>query len=196
MKIGLPPSEPLSNLDDVAVLNIDSSFLSVHIEIDGKKFDMEINKELFLEQTPDGDFLLPDLEKRIERISAIRASLLAVGEELDAKLSKTRTRFKIWYSKASENAREQIVAERTILKNEKKIPASWFGQITKADIEDYILNEKNGYLEEYLIFDNEIIKLQHDNKFTLGLEKIMEQRSFSLNGIADRKVKLYRDSNH
>lgn len=194
MKIGLPPSEPLSNLDDVAVLNIDSSFLSVHIEIDGKKFDMEINKELFLEQTPDGDFLLPDLEKRIERISAIRASLLAVGEELDAKLSKTRTRFKIWYSKASENAREQIVAERTILKNEKKIPASWFGQITKADIEDYILNEKNGYLEEYLIFDNEIIKLQHDNKFTLGLEKIMEQRSFSLNGIADRKVKLYRDS--
>ena len=90
----------------------------------------------YQETSPDDE-----IDKALVQCSYYRYTFLAAGAEVEARLSRIERKYLIWFATVSEIARKEIMQERLEYKQEHSVPGSWFGSITKLEIEQRIATD-------------------------------------------------------
>lgn len=166
---------------------IDPSFFRIKFEIKGKIFSKAVDDLLRFEREDLADITDGDLDKALDLCSYYRFTFLAAGAELETVLAKMEREFTTWYAETSEVTRKNIILARLEAKKEEKIPASWFGSITKQEIEQAIvISPIHQTVHEG--FQSKISLLRKQIKILFGLRDILHDRGGHLQSIGRRRL--------
>ena len=117
---------------------IDSAFFDLKFKINGKIFKIAVDHLLRFEEEDPESWSDAAIDKALNDCSYYRFTFIAASEELAQKRSKLERDFETWLTEKAIEARQGIIEERLIIKEEKNVPNSWFGSITMI----YIIKNK------------------------------------------------------
>jgi len=165
---------------------VDPSFFKIDIEINGKVFKTAADGILSLEKENLGEFSDIALDEALNKCSYWRYTFLAAAVEVEELLMLKEREFNEWYANTEGNIRTSIIKRR---QSEKKdgVPASWFGSITKQEIEHTIIRDVV-LGAEYEIWQELISSLLKKKKLLFGMVDILQDRGGHLQSIGKRRV--------
>ena len=166
---------------------IDPGFFIIDIKINGKVFHKAVDGILTFESEDFSELTDDEIDKALVQCSYYRYTFLAAGAEVEARLSRVQRKYLTWFAEVSEDARREIMQERMDYKKEHKVPGSWFGSITKLEIEQRIATDPSTY-KKYYKYDALVIKLKKQIKLLYGLRDILQDRGGHLQSIGRRKL--------
>lgn len=166
---------------------IDPSFFKINFKIGGKVFRKAVDGILAFEEEDLDQLSDASLDKALDECSYYRFTFLAAGVEIEQSIIKLEREFKTWYGEISELTRLNLLKQRRGLKEEEGYPASWFGSITKQDIESAILNHKH-YGLKYSELEDKIAKMNKTKKLLFGLRDILQDRGGHLQSLGRRRL--------
>lgn len=166
---------------------IDPSFFKISFSIRGKIFRKAVDGILSFEEEDLDQLSDASLDKALDECSYYRFTFLAAGVEIEERIIQLERIFKTWYAEVSEEIKLKIIRSRRQLKTNEDVPASWFGSITKQEIESGILTDKN-YGPKYAEHEDLIAKMNKTKKILFGLRDILHDRGGHLQSIGRRKL--------
>lgn len=165
---------------------VDPAFFKIDIEINGKVFKQAVDGLLRLEVESLDEISDAALDKALNDCSYWRYTFLAAGVEVEEVLMRVERQFVQWYAETETAVRTAIIKKR---QEERKdgIPATWFGSITKQDIEHgIIINSITG--PEYEKWQVEIADLLKKKKLLFGMRDVLQDRGGHLQSIGKRRL--------
>lgn len=166
---------------------IDPSFFKISFEINRKVFTKAVDGLLTFETEDLGELTDTALDKALDDCSFYRFTFLAAGAEVEAKIAQIERELNTWYAGISEQVRREIIKERQAVKKKDKIPSSWFGSITKQEIEHKILTDPQ-YHPVYQNYQNQLTEMRKYTKLLFGLRDILQDRGGHLQSIGRRRL--------
>ena len=166
---------------------IDPGFFMIDFKINGKVFRKAIDGILTFESEDLDELVDADIDKALVQCSYYRFTFLAAGAECEQKLASVERRFLVWYSAVSEDARKAIMVERMAYKKKSKVPNSWFGSLTKMEIEQKVATDPET-AKEFKDHEVQVAKLKKQIKLLYGLRDILQDRGGHLQSIGRRKL--------
>lgn len=166
---------------------IDPGFFHLEFTINGMVFKKAVDGLLAFESEALEELTDSDIDKALVQCSYYRFTFLAAGAEVEARLSTVEREYLIWYAGASEKARSDIMTERKKVKERDKIPNSWFGSITKQEIENKLLLDTDS-LNKFVQHQEQVADMKKHIKLLYGLRDILQDRGGHLQSIGRRKL--------
>jgi len=166
---------------------IDPGFFQLSFKINGKVFRKAVDNLLQFESEDLGELTDDDIDKALVQCSYYRFTFLAAGAETEAKLQRIQRERLMWFAKVSEEARLDIMQERLDYKKEFKVPGSWFGSVTKLEIEQKISTSPNTAVK-FNKYEALETKLKKQIKLLYGLRDILQDRGGHLQSIGRRRL--------
>lgn len=172
---------------------IDPSFFKIQFSIKGKVFKKAVDGLLAFETDELDDLTDGDLDKALDQCSYYRFTFLAAGVELEHQIETVKREYETWHAEHVEIARKEIVQERKTWKEEEKLPNSWLGSVTSADLKNRIMISPSTRAE----YDGFMIKMSDMKKqlqLCYGLRDILQQRGGHLQSLGKRRLENKRMS--
>ncbi len=166
---------------------IDPEFFHLEFTINGMVFKKAVDGLLAFESEDLEELTDADIDKALVHCSYYRFTFLAAGAEVEARLSTVEREYLTWYAGASETARLNIMTERKKIKERDKVPSSWFGSITKQEIEHQLLLNPNS-LEKFVKHQEQVAEMKKHIKLLYGLRDILQDRGGHLQSIGRRRL--------
>jgi len=166
---------------------IDPSFFHIEFSINGKVFKKAVDGLLLFEEEQDDELSDVALDQALVDCSYYRFTFLAAGAEIEQKKAQIKREFATWYAEVGKLARWSIVEARQVEKTEKAVPASWFGSITKQEVEEAILLHPE-HSVKYAEYDDQIAEMDKMKKVLFGLRDILHDRGGHLQSIGRRRL--------
>ena len=166
---------------------IDPGFFIIDIKVGDQILHKAVDGILTFESEDLSELTDDDIDKALIQCSYYRYTFLAAGAAVEARLAGVQRRYLVWFAEVSEEARKDIIQERLDYKTDFKVPGSWFGSVTKAEIEQRIATSPNTS-GKYYKYDALVTKLKKQIKLLYGLRDILQDRGGHLQSIGRRKL--------
>lgn len=187
MKLGQKNKKAVKRIEH----QVDDEFFDVKFKINGKIFDVAVRELLSFEAENLDEVSDDEFDKALDVCSYWRYTFLSGAVELEKKLGTLEREQKVWMATAIDEARLSIIEQRSKTKKETKVPNSWFGTITKQEIENELFSNPD-LKEEALEFDEKISDIRAQIKLMYGLRDVLEQRGNHLQSLGKRRLENYR----
>jgi len=166
---------------------IDKGFFKVDISINGKAIKLGVDNLLAFEEEDLDELSDGALDKALDQCSYYRFTFLAAGAEIEAQIEIVNRQFTSWYAQATKEAKQLIINQRKIQKDRDKVPNSWFGSITKQEIEDTIITDPQ-MAKKYNEFQDTLTELKKNLRILFGLRDTIQDRGGHLQSLGKRQL--------
>jgi hypothetical protein len=166
---------------------IDPSFFKIQFEINGKVFKKAVDGLLAFEVENLDDLTDADLDQALDQCSYYRFTFLAAGAEIETKVAKVTREFTTWYGELTEDIRRNIMHERKEIREKENVPNSWFGSVTKQEIENKILITPE-YAKIFNDYQDRLEAMAKQKKLLFGLRDILQDRGGHLQSLGKRRL--------
>ena len=175
-----------SHLAKKAVEFTGNTLFGINFTVKGKVYDVMVD-ELVSIKKDYSDWTDVDLSIHLEQCSFWRTAFSSAIAEFTSAVTNLSLDHKQWYAAAAKEAREEALKWRKEKKAEGDFPNSWFGSVTKQEIEDWILLDPK-YSETYIknIKEIEHFKIKRDR--LIDLRDTIVQRASDLKKLIDDRM--------
>jgi len=168
---------------------IDPAFFDIRFRINNKVFKKSVDDLLTFDKENLDELSDRELDAALDKVSYWRFTFMAAASELEQKLNQVEREFRTWYAGVSEEAREGLYEKRKAIKKRDNIPNSWFGSITKQEIEDQILlNPQWG--PKYSSYQDKMSEIRKNMNLLYSLRDTIHDRGGLLQTISRRRLEL------
>lgn len=167
--------------------DIDPAFFEVKFKLNDRVFKIAVDTLLSFEEENLDEVSDQAFDKALDQCSYYRFTFLSAAVELEKKVAIIERQFHQWLAGTDKMVREAIIDERSKIKKETKVPNSWFGSITKQDMEYgyYKDPELNRIYQDH---SQKISELRAQIKLMYGLRDVLEQRGNHLQSLGKRRL--------
>lgn len=166
---------------------IDPRFFQIQFEINGKVFKKAVDGLLAFEVENLDDLTDEALDRALDQCSYYRFTFLAAGAEIESKMAKINREFTTWYGNLTEEIRRTIMHERKETREQDNVPNSWFGSITKQEIENKILLIPE-HAKIFNDYQDQLEGMTKQKKLLFGLRDILQDRGGHLQSLGKRRL--------
>ena len=166
---------------------IDQRFFEIRFTINGKQFRKAVDGLLQFEKEELDSLSDSALDSALQDCSYYRYTFLAAGAEIETKMAAVNREFNMWLADRTEDVKKDIITERFRLKKEDGVPASWFGSITKQEMENAIITHPH-FGPKWEEYSAQLAEMAKMIKKVFGLRDILQDRGGHLQSIGRRRL--------
>lgn len=160
---------------------ISRSLVDIKIEMEEGMIELAAENILLLERTPDDTLTITEVERQLSTISAYRFAFIRASAIIGKQIKQKKRELNRWLAEERRDILKDVGRFRNRLKEEESFTGSWFGSVTKDEVQERLeLNPNYGSMCDII----ETLEEQHE--ILDGLQDTLFQHSSNLRRLYER----------
>jgi len=167
--------DPKSLIRDHDGERVSRGFVDISIKLDEGIIELAAENILLLERTPEDTLTILEVEKQLSTLSAYRFAFIRAQAIISKLVKKKNRELKAWLAGKRRDIIKDIGKFRIRMRENEGFSNSWFGSITKDEVQERLELDN-----EFTIKQDEIETLEEQETILKGLHEVMGQHSSNL----------------